>query len=199
MVVISSLTGSMTIAPDATRGWKRERPERRPGGYVGGPSRICSCRAATTSRMRRDAVRESCLQSRSSFTGDVRDRDRWRRTSRGPMPSSAGALVGDGACALPDISEPQPGVRRVAGGHFDSRIVFLSTCSVCGAQNAVLDETSPTSPLSVYAVTKLERRAAPERQGRDRLGLRTSASAIYSRIRLDLVVNTSPCAHRISN
>jgi len=32
----------------------------------------------------------------------------------------------------------------------------MSTCSVYGAQNAELNETMPTSPLSLYAATKLQ-------------------------------------------
>src|SRR2546427_3670440 len=67
------------------------------------------------------------------------------------------ALVGDGACALnPEVSVAinQESVHWLAE-HYDGRIVFMSTCSVYGAQDKVLDETSPVNPLSVYAVTKL--------------------------------------------
>jgi nucleoside-diphosphate-sugar epimerase len=116
------------------------------------------------------------------------------------------ALVGDGACALnPDISIAinQETVRWLAE-HYDGRIVFLSTCSVYGAQDAVLDESAPTSPLSVYAVTKLA--AEQYLQGKNaivfRLGTLYGVGDLFSRIRLDLVVNTlavrAYCQGRIS-
>ncbi len=68
----------------------------------------------------------------------------------------------------------------------------MSTCSVYGAQDATLDETAPTDPLSVYAVTKLA--AEKHLEGKDalifRLGTLFGVGDNYSRIRLDLVVNT---------
>jgi nucleoside-diphosphate-sugar epimerase len=111
------------------------------------------------------------------------------------------ALVGDGACALnPDISMAvnQETVKWLAE-HYDGRIIFLSTCSVYGAQDAVLDESAPTSPLSVYAVTKLA--AEQYLQGKNaiifRLGTLYGLGDLFSRIRLDLVVNTLTVrAHR---
>lgn len=104
------------------------------------------------------------------------------------------ALVGDPACALnPDVSVAinQEAVGTLAE-NFDGRIVFLSTCSVYGAQNSVLDETSPLNPLSVYAVTKLEaeRYLAEKNAITFRLGTLFGVGDLYSRIRLDLVVNT---------
>ncbi len=111
------------------------------------------------------------------------------------------ALVGDGACALnPDISVSinQASVKWLAE-HYDGRIIFMSTCSVYGAQDTVLDESSPTNPLSVYAVTKLA--AEQYLQGRNaiifRLGTLFGVGDNFSRIRLDLVVNTLTVrAHR---
>lgn len=111
------------------------------------------------------------------------------------------ALVGDGACALnPEISISvnQESVKWLAQ-HYDGRIVFMSTCSVYGAQDALLDESSPTNPLSVYATTKL---AAEEYlKGKNtiifRLGTLFGVGDQFSRIRLDLVVNTLTVrAHR---
>jgi len=103
------------------------------------------------------------------------------------------ALVGDGACALnPEASVAinQESVRWLSQ-HFDGRILFLSTCSVYGAQDAVLDESSPTKPLSVYASTKLhaERYLADKNALIFRLGTLFGVGDLYSRIRLDLVVN----------
>ena len=49
----------------------------------------------------------------------------------------------------------QEAVCRLADD-YDGRIIFMSTCSVYGAQDSVLTESSPTAPLSLYAQTKLE-------------------------------------------
>jgi nucleoside-diphosphate-sugar epimerase len=127
--------------------------------------------------------------------GDVRDGERL-----GPHLQWAdsviwlAALVGDAACALnPDVSEAvnQEAVRWLAE-NYDGRVVFLSTCSVYGAQPGELDEESPTEPLSVYAVTKLA--AEHHLAGRNsivfRLGTLFGVGDLFSRIRLDLVVNT---------
>lgn len=104
------------------------------------------------------------------------------------------ALVGDGACALnPEISE-EINTRQVQwlSENFNGRIIFMSTCSVYGAQDGELDEDSPVNPLSVYGQTKL----AAEKYLTDknvlifRLGTLFGLSDEYSRVRLDLVVNT---------
>lgn len=111
------------------------------------------------------------------------------------------ALVGDGACALnPDISISinQEPIKLLAE-HYDRRIIFMSTCSVYGAQDAVLDESSQTSPLSVYAVTKLAAEQYLENKNAIifRLGTLFGVSDQFSRIRLDLVVNALTVrAHR---
>ena len=104
------------------------------------------------------------------------------------------ALVGDGACALnPEITRAinQEPVKWLTE-NFDGRIIFTSTCSVYGVHNAIVDEVSPTNPLSVYAATKL---AAEEYLRRKnaiifRLGTLFGVGDRFSRIRLDLVVNT---------
>src|SRR3990167_11023967 len=68
----------------------------------------------------------------------------------------------------------------------------MSTCSVYGAQDGELDEEAPVAPLSVYGKTKLE----AEKFLLDknaiifRLGTLFGISNEYSRVRLDLVVNT---------
>ncbi len=111
------------------------------------------------------------------------------------------ALVGDGACALnPEVSVAinQEAVRWLTD-HFDGRIVFMSTCSVYGAQDKVLDESSPVNPLSVYASTKLAAESYLENKNAIvfRLGTLFGVGDLFSRIRLDLVVNTLTVrAHR---
>lgn len=105
------------------------------------------------------------------------------------------ALVGDGACAVdPNLTEEInfESVKWLVN-NFNGRIIFMSTCSVYGKSDDILDEESPTNPLSVYAETKLK----AEQYIRDnhenhlifRLGTLYGVSDEHSRIRLDLVVN----------
>ena len=103
------------------------------------------------------------------------------------------ALVGDGACAInPELTDEinTESVKNLVQ-NFDKRIVFLSTCSVYGAQDGILTESSDTNPLSEYASSKLK----AEEHLKDsnalifRLGTLFGISDEFSRVRLDLVVN----------
>ncbi len=103
------------------------------------------------------------------------------------------ALVGDGACAInPELTYEinSESVKNLVE-NFDKRIVFLSTCSVYGAQKGILTEASRTNPLSEYASSKLK----AEEYLKDsnalifRLGTLFGISDEFSRVRLDLVVN----------
>lgn len=103
------------------------------------------------------------------------------------------ALVGDGACAQdPELTKE---INVTAIKNFidttKRRIIFTSTCSVYGAQEGLLNENSPTNPLSAYAVTKLEaEKIVLDNNGLAfRLGTLFGLGDRYSRIRLDLVVN----------
>jgi nucleoside-diphosphate-sugar epimerase len=103
------------------------------------------------------------------------------------------AIVGDGACQLnPEltIEVNQESVKWLSE-NFDGRIVFMSTCSVYGAQDQELDEFSPTNPLSLYASTKLKAENYLKNKNAIifRLGTLFGVGDLYSRIRLDLVVN----------
>lgn len=127
--------------------------------------------------------------------GDIRDRKLLKRQLKwADAVVWLAAIVGDGACALnPALTKEinQDAVKWLSE-NFDGRIVFMSTCSVYGAQDGELTEESPTNPLSVYAATKL----AAEDYLKDknaiifRLGTLFGLGDNYSRIRLDLVVNT---------
>lgn len=127
--------------------------------------------------------------------GDVRDREKLlKQLQWADAVVWLAALVGDGACAVnPEISVEinQESVKWLSE-NFNGRIIFMSTCSVYGAQDGILDESSPTNPLSVYAVTKL----GAEEYLKDknaiifRLGTLFGLGDEFSRIRLDLVVNT---------
>jgi nucleoside-diphosphate-sugar epimerase len=106
------------------------------------------------------------------------------------------ALVGDPACAVntslaDDINHIA--IKNICEqlGPTNKHLIFLSTCSVYGAQTNILNEESPTNPLSVYASTKLlAEKYISERNGTTfRLGTVYGLSDTYSRIRLDLVIN----------
>ena len=126
--------------------------------------------------------------------GDVRNRDlllkelQWAESV-----IWLAALVGDGACAInPALTfEINTESVRWLKDNFKGRIVFLSTCSVYGAQDDILDESSPTNPLSEYASSKLESEKILEDADSIifRLGTLFGVSDQYARIRLDLVVN----------
>jgi nucleoside-diphosphate-sugar epimerase len=134
--------------------------------------------------------------------GDIRDRDclfphlRWA-----DCVIWLAALVGDGACALDpalSVEVNQESVRWLAD-NFSGRIIFLSTCSVYGAQDGELDELSVTNPLSVYASTKLraEEYLLTKNALVFRLGTLFGLGDHFSRVRFDLVLNTLTLrAHR---
>lgn len=105
------------------------------------------------------------------------------------------ALVGDPACSVnPALTEE---INFIAIKNLclllpkDKHIIFMSTCSVYGAQDGILDENSQTNPLSSYASTKLEsEKYVLERNGTIfRLGTVFGLGDTYSRMRMDLVVN----------
>lgn len=172
-------------------------------GYVGGPLVDMLLESQHNVRVYDALLYEEAYRKPVDFVyGDVRDHERLLPHVRwADAIVWLAALVGDGACALnPEVTVEinQESVGWLAA-QFDRRIVFMSTCSVYGAQDAVLDESSPTGPLSAYAVTKLA--AENLLVGKDsiifRLGTLFGVGDRFSRIRLDLVVNTLTVrAHR---
>lgn len=107
----------------------------------------------------------------------------------------AAALVGDGACSVNpaltyDINY-KPLLFLIK--KFKKRIIFFSTCSVYGAQTGILTETSKISPLSIYASLKYKAEKILGNHNNAiilRLGTLFGISDKFSRIRMDLVVNT---------
>lgn len=105
------------------------------------------------------------------------------------------ALVGDGACARNPLVTEDINYTSLQWlvNHYKGKIIFTSTCSVYGINNDILDESSPTDPLSCYADTKL--RCEQEIISKTdnylifRLGTLYGTSDQHSRPRLDLVVN----------
>jgi nucleoside-diphosphate-sugar epimerase len=106
------------------------------------------------------------------------------------------AFVGDAACAINPNLTWKTNVKSIQNlvNSFGGRIVFPSTCSVYGAQNSILDENSLTSPLSLYAESKLEAENILTHAENPtlifRLGTLFGMSDKHSRLRVDLVLNT---------
>ena len=126
--------------------------------------------------------------------GDIRDKNKLLSVlNKNDAVIWLAALVGDGACSInPELTfEINSESVKFLAENFKKRIVFLSTCSVYGAQDGMLDETSSINPLSEYASSKVQ--AEEYLQNSDaiifRLGTLFGISDEFSRIRLDLVVN----------
>lgn len=139
---------------------------------------------------------DSYLKMECPFTqGDIRDKKALKKHLEwADTVVWLAAIVGDGACAINPILTTeinQESVKWLAE-NFDGRIIFMSTCSVYGAHDKLLDEESPTNPLSVYASTKLKAEGYLKDKNAIifRLGTLFGLGDTYSRIRLDLVVNT---------
>ena len=128
--------------------------------------------------------------------GDIRDTEKLYEVSKGyDVIVLMAALVGDPACSVdPELTEE---INHKAIQDFcevvspEKHIIFMSTCSVYGAQDELLDEESETNPLSSYASTKLKSEAHVAKLGGTifRLGTVFGLGDTYSRLRMDLVVN----------
>jgi len=127
--------------------------------------------------------------------GDIRDRDKLNESFRwADVVVWLAALVGDPACALDEdltVTINRDSVQYLKE-NFKGRIIFMSTCSVYGAQDELLCENSPLQPLSLYARTKLwaEEILSDSDAVIFRLGTLYGVSDEFSRVRFDLVVNT---------
>ena len=164
-------------------------------GYVGGA--VTDLLAGTDHHVRvydKILYEDSFRKPLDFVYGDVRDWDTLKpQLDWSDVVIWLAAIVGDGACQLdPDttISVNRTTVERLAR-EYDKRIVFMSTCSVYGAQDVELDEDSAKSPLSLYASAKLEAEGllADKNAIIFRLGTLFGVGDLYSRIRMDLVVN----------
>jgi nucleoside-diphosphate-sugar epimerase len=166
-------------------------------GYVGGAITDLLLDSNHQCRVYDALLYEECYRKPVDFVyGDVRDHMRLKpHLDWADAVVWLAALVGERACQLtPNVTVGinQGSVRWLAET-YDGRIIFTSTCSVYGAQNGVvLDEDSPTRPLSVYAATKLAAEAYLLEKDAIifRLGTLFGVGDHFSRIRLDLVVNT---------
>jgi nucleoside-diphosphate-sugar epimerase len=164
-------------------------------GYIGGALTDLFANSKHTIRVYDSLLYEEDFRKDVNFIfGDIRDREKLKKQLQwADVVIWLAALVGDGACALnPDVAmdvneQSVKWLSRV----YDGRIIFMSTCSVYGANNNLLDENSATNPLSVYATSKLlsEQHLKNKNALIFRLGTLFGIGDQYSRIRLDLVVN----------
>jgi nucleoside-diphosphate-sugar epimerase len=73
-----------------------------------------------------------------------------------------GGIVGDPACALNEDRTLETNLgatsllAEVCRGAGVSRLLFASSCSVYGAADHMVDESSPLNPVSLYAATKVD-------------------------------------------
>jgi nucleoside-diphosphate-sugar epimerase len=136
------------------------------------------------------------LKKVSFIYGDVRDRDKLSRLlPKFDIVIWLAAIVGDGACAGdPFLAQAinEDSVKWLVD-NYKGKIVFMSTCSVYGINNELIDEDAKPTPLSVYAKTKLDAEQYIVKNAKDylifRLGTLYGLGDDHSRIRLDLVVN----------
>lgn len=110
------------------------------------------------------------------------------------------AIVGDPACDLNAEETVEINylaskmIAEVCKHHQVNRLVFISTCSVYGASNGILNEESELNPVSLYAETKIRSEQgilslADENFSPCTLRLAT-VYGTSPRMRFDLVVNT---------
>ncbi len=140
-------------------------------------------------------VYETSYRKNVNFVlGDIREYDKLNKILNNfDVVIWLAALVGDGACAInPELTREinSESIKNLVK-NFDKRILFLSTCSVYGAQDGILTEESETNPLSEYASSKLlgEEYLKDSNSIIFRLGTLFGISDQFSRVRLDLVVN----------
>lgn len=128
--------------------------------------------------------------------GDIRDTEMlYNVTKDFDIIVLMAALVGDPACSVDyrlteEINYTAiKNLCEVIG--LNKHIIFMSTCSVYGAQDGILNEESETCPLSSYASTKLKAEQHVLDLGGTvfRLGTVFGLGDTYSRLRMDLVVN----------
>lgn len=127
--------------------------------------------------------------------GDIRDREKLKsHLEWADLVVWLAALVGDPACGLNESLTREINVEsvRFLKENFKRRILFMSTCSVYGAAEDLLNEKAVLNPLSLYAKSKLEAETilADTNVLIFRLGTLYGISDEFSRIRFDLVVNT---------
>jgi nucleoside-diphosphate-sugar epimerase len=136
------------------------------------------------------------LKEINFINGDVRDTEKLYNTSKDfDVIVLMAALVGDPACSVDNALTEEINYKAIKDFcevvSPNKHLVFMSTCSVYGAQEGLLNEESKTNPLSSYAATKLKSEEHILEKGGTifRLGTVFGLGDTYSRLRMDLVVN----------
>jgi nucleoside-diphosphate-sugar epimerase len=128
--------------------------------------------------------------------GDIRDTEKLYEVSKEfDVIVLMAALVGDPACSVDQPLTEEINFKSIKSFCDvvlpNKHLIFMSTCSVYGAQDGILNEESNTNPLSSYASTKLASEKYILEKGGTvfRLGTVFGLGDTYSRLRMDLVVN----------
>ena len=128
--------------------------------------------------------------------GDIRDTEKLYKVSKNfDVIVLMAALVGDPACSVDQHLTEEINYKAIKDFcevvSPNKHLIFMSTCSVYGAQDGLLNEESQTNPLSSYASTKLAAEKYISEKGGTifRLGTVFGLGDTYSRLRMDLVVN----------
>lgn len=105
------------------------------------------------------------------------------------------ALVGDPGCQIDEWMTRAVNIEPVKwlSSNYKGRILFASTCSVYGKSSSMLDESSTTNPLSLYASGKLQVEPFLVKHSNAliyRIGTAYGVSDRHSRVRLDLAINS---------
>jgi len=164
-------------------------------GYIGGPTTdLLVDKGFKVTVYDRLLYESRFLKDINFVNGDVREADKLMKLSKKfDEIIWLAAIVGDGACQQNPELTTEINLNSIKFFLYKTkrRIIFASTCSVYGAQDKLLTERSKTTPLSLYALTKLE--AEKHVLNNDglvfRLGTLFGLGDKFSRIRLDLVVN----------
>lgn len=166
-------------------------------GYIGGYLTDILTNAGYLITVYDNLMYETRFLKRIDFVkGDIRDYKKLAEILPGyDVVIWLAAIVGDGACTVdPKLTqEINSDTVKWLVQNYKGKIIFMSTCSVYGMNNDLLDEESLTNPLSIYASTKLDAEQYIVKNYDDyliyRLGTLFGMGDDFSRIRLDLVTN----------
>jgi nucleoside-diphosphate-sugar epimerase len=128
--------------------------------------------------------------------GDIREQARLQEIAkRFDAVIWLAALVGDPLCSINTrvTREINQEIPLEFSRTFVGKFIFMSTCSIYGAQDGMLNEESPKNPLSLYAETKFNTESELLVKNPDalvlRLGTLFGLSDSHARLRADLVLN----------
>jgi nucleoside-diphosphate-sugar epimerase len=166
-------------------------------GYIGGLTCDCLIREGFDVTVFDNLLYEDRFLKEIPFIyGDIRNTEKLLEVSKEfDIIVLMSALVGDPACSVDQTLTEEINYQSIKNFcenvSNDKHLIFMSTCSVYGAQDGILNEDSQTNPLSSYASTKLASEKYVLQKGGTvfRLGTVFGLGDTYSRLRMDLVVN----------